>query len=878
MRSNILQQPWRFFIFNLGIGIFIPLLLTQGALAESKQSQLITEIPTVIDSQPLSTDAKDLLSQNIENDLVVKITQVKVNTTNKGIDVILETTASEKLQIAVKSQGNNFIVDIKNAQLFLPSGNKFSQQQLAQGITAITATNLDANTIRLTVTGEAGLPVVELYDSPREGLVFGVASAASGQQPQTPQAQQKPTNQTQPEQPSPSNDQPIELVVTGEQDGYRVSNTSVGTKTDTPLRDIPQSIQVVPRQLIEDQRITNLGEALRNVPGARQSGNSSSRGNNALPQIRGFLSQDNIITNGLKNTNNIAGGFNFANIERIEVLKGPASVLYGQGSLGGVVNLVTKKPLAEPYYFIEASAGSYNAYSGAIDFSGPLNDSKTVLYRLNVAAQTTESFVDFYDEQQYVVAPTISWQISDRTKLTLAGEYKDRSKDNGNFGLPYQGTLLPNPNGRLPRNLNPSWPDPKRTEISAYQASYDLEHRFSEDWQLHSSFLFSHSVTDRALVDAGEFGPDFRTVDRYYSYNLATDDNYNFDTYTVGKFQTGSIGHQLITGFNYQWGTSSEVGGGGGPFDQLDLYNPVYGQRAKLGVNDTYTFANLYKSDSYGFYIQDQVTLAENLKLVLGGRYDIANSKAGNIGEELTESPQQQAFSPRVGIVYQPVEPISLYASYSRSFTPQGGQDFNGNLFQPGRGTQYEVGVKVDFNDKLSTTLSLYDLTRSNILTGDPDLARRALGFFVQVGEQRSRGIEFDVTGEILPGWNIVANYAFTNSIITEDNDYPVGDELDNVPKHSASLWTKYEIQSGSLQGLSFGVGVFYVGDREANLPNDSRYILPSYVTTDAAIFYKRDRFRAALNFKNLFDLYYFESTGLLGDPFTVQGTVSLEF
>ncbi|MEH2081324.1 MAG: TonB-dependent siderophore receptor [Nostoc sp.] len=878
-----MQQLWQFFIFHLGIGIFVHLFLTQGALAESQQSQVITEIPTVTNSRPLSTDAKDLLSQNIENDLVIKITQVKVNTTNKGIDVILETTASEKLQIDVKSQGNNFIADIKNAQLFLPSGNKFSQQQPAQGITTVTATNFDANTIRLTVTGEVGLPAVELYDSPREGLVFAVASATTsgqlGQQPplQQPEAQQKPTSETQPEQPSAGNDEPIELVVTGEQDGYRVSNTSVGTKTDTPLRDTPQSIQVVPRQLIEDQRITNLGEALRNVPGARQSDNSSARGNNALPQIRGFSSQDNIITNGSKNTNNIDGGFNFANIERIEVLKGPASVLYGQGSLGGVVNLVTKKPLAEPYYFIETSAGSYNFYSGAIDLSGPLNDNKSVLYRLNVAALTTKSFVDFYDEQQYIVAPTLSWQISDRTKLTLASEYKERSKNNGNFGLPFEGTLLPSPNGRLPRNLNPAWPDSKRTEISVYQASYELEHRFSKDWELHSSFLFSQEVNDRATVDIGEFLPDLRTVDRYYAYNVNHSDTYNFDTYTVGKFQTGSIEHQLLTGFNYQWGSSSDVGGGGGPFDQLDLYNPVYSEPAKLGLNDTYAYATLSKSNSYGFYIQDRLTLAENLKLVLGGRYDIANSKGGNIGEDLTESPQQEAFSPRVGIVYQPIEPVSLYASYSRSFTPQGGQDFDGNLFQPERGTQYEVGVKVDLNDKLSATLALYDLTRSNILTSDPDEARRNLGFQVQIGEQRSRGIEFDVSGEILPGWNIIANYAFTDSRITKDNDYPIGDELRNVPKHSASLWTKYEIQSGSLQGLSFGVGVFYVGERQALLPNDSQYILPSYVTTDAAIFYKRDRFRAALNFKNLFDLYYFESGGLLGDPFTVQGTISWE-
>ncbi|WP_335075524.1 AMIN domain-containing protein [Nostoc sp.] len=272
-----MQKPWRFFIFNLGIGIFAPLLLTQAAFAKSKGSQIITEIHTGVDSQPLSTTAKNLLSQNTDNDLMVKITQVKVNTTNKGIEVILETTASDKLQVDIKSQGNNFIADIKNAQLFLPSGNKFSQQQPAQGITTVTATNLDANTIRLTVTGEASLAVVELYDSPKEGLVFAVASAAVsgqlGQQPQTPQPEpEQPANQTQPEQPSAGNDEPIELMVTGEQDGYRVPNASAATRTDTPLRDIPQSIQVIPQEVLRDQQATSTAEALKNITGLTLSG------------------------------------------------------------------------------------------------------------------------------------------------------------------------------------------------------------------------------------------------------------------------------------------------------------------------------------------------------------------------------------------------------------------------------------------------------------------------------------------------------------------------------------------------------------------------------------------------------------------------------
>lgn len=198
-------------------------------------------------------------------------------------------------------------------------------------------------------------------------------------------------------------------------------------------------------------------------------------------------------------------------------------------------------------------------------------------------------------------------------------------------------------------------------------------------------------------------------------------------------------------------------------------------------------------------------------------------------------------------------------------------------ISQPERGTQYEIGIKADLSARLAATLAFYDLTRSNVSTSDPNNPLRS----IQVGEQRSRGIEVDLSGEILPGWNIIGGYALTDTEITEDNTFPVGNQFANVPRHSASLWTTYEIQSGSLQGLGFGVGLFYVGDRQGDLANT--FELPSYLRTDAAIFYERYRFRAALNFKNLFDVDYFDSAlnrnnVYRGDPFIVQGTVSWEF
>lgn len=263
----------------------------------------------------------------------------------------------------------------------------------------------------------------------------------------------------------------------------------------------------------------------------------------------------------------------------------------------------------------------------------------------------------------------------------------------------------------------------------------------------------------------------------------------------------------------------------------------------------------------------------------MGGRFDIADQERRDRIEDTTTNQNDEAFTPRVGLVYQPIEPISLYASYGRSFNPNSGIRAEGSFLEPERGTQYEVGIKADLNDRLSATLAAYELTKSNIAITDPEDP----DFSLPVGEVRSRGIELDISGEILPGWKIIAAYAYTNSEITEGNDnYPVGLATALIPKNAASLWTTYEIQSGNLQGLGFGLGLFYVDERPGDF--DNTYELPSYLRTDAAIFYRRNNWEAAINIKNLFDVEYFESVnyGRLtiqpGVPFAVIGSFSVEF
>ncbi|MEA5569121.1 TonB-dependent siderophore receptor, partial [Anabaena sp. UHCC 0399] len=225
--------------------------------------------------------------------------------------------------------------------------------------------------------------------------------------------------------------------------------------------------------------------------------------------------------------------------------------------------------------------------------------------------------------------------------------------------------------------------------------------------------------------------------------------------------------------------------------------------------------------------------------------------------------------------VYQPSQAISLYANYSRSFQQVTGTSFENTLFKPERGTQYEVGMKVDWTENLSSTLALYQITRANVLTTDQ---RDPSGnTSIQTGEQRSRGVELDITGEIAPGWKIIGGYAYTDAQVTEDNDIPVGNRINNVPEHAFSLWSTYELQQGNLQGLGFGLGLFYVGERQGNL--DNSFSLPSYLRTDAALFYRKNNFRAALNVQNLFDNEYFEAGESLlrvypGAPRTVKFTL----
>ncbi|MEM9273328.1 MAG: TonB-dependent siderophore receptor [Cyanobacteria bacterium P01_F01_bin.143] len=821
------------------------LILVSPVVAETerfKNAKLVRAEEEKMSSQ--FGTAGNLLAQG-----VTRVTDVEVIQTEAGLELVLKTVAgSEQLIPVISPVGNDLVIDILDATLDFSIRRGIEELNPAPEISRITVGKVDETSIRVVITGENDAPRAEVVPG-RDNLVLNVTSKGTVAESESIEE--------------------IEVIATREiEDGYVVDNATIGTRTDTPIKDIPQSIQIVPQEVIKDRNATNVNEALETVSGAG-TGIDSPRDLFTNITLRGFLV--NTLTNGLADpTNSNVNVFN--NIDRVEVLRGPSSVLFGQGTIGGTVNYRTKQPLTEPFYALEVEAGRFDLYSGAVDLSGPLNEDQTVLYRLSGFAKTTESFVDFFDRQEYQIAPVLTWNISDRTSITFEADY---SQINTPFdaGLPVEGTVEPNPNGDIPRDRSIAEPDIDDSENKVFRIGYDFTHRLSDNWQLRSTFRASLLDLDREIVFNLGLAEDLRNVNRLFDEQKFEDNVYNIDNYVVGEFSTGSIEHKLVAGFNL-YRQDTRIKDAFGPIAPLDVFNPVYGSEP---IGDTFLGFDVDSQvQSVALFVQDQINFTDNLILLLGGRFDIANQDFENAANDTDDFTQDEVFSPRVGIVYQPSEVITLYTSFTRSFQ-QTANVFSPAPSKPREGTQYEIGVKADISDRFFTTLALYDLTLTNVPTADPTNPF----FTVPSGEQSSRGVELDINGEILPGWNIILGYAYTDARVTEDNTFDEGNQLSNIPKNQFNIWTTYTIQQGSLEGLGFGLGLIVVDERPGDIENS--FELPGYTRTDAAIFYERNKFRAAVNIKNLFDEDYFVSSQsrnsvFPGDPLIVTGSLSYKF
>jgi iron complex outermembrane receptor protein len=699
-------------------------------------------------------------------------------------------------------------------------------------------------------------------------------------------------------------------------EGYVVTNATTAMKTDVPLRQTPVSVVVVPKQVMQDQNVTRIQEALENVSGVRSNSNDLE---GYVYKIRGFTSY-NIYRNSLAMLGDSSpGGFDTANLERIEVLKGPSSILYGRAEPGGLINLVTKKPLDQSRYVVEQQIGSYGNYRTQWDFSAPVSEIPGLAYRVSGAWQDRSSFRSFLGGNRVTVAPSVRYSPSAWTEFTVDAQYVGAhiQSDTGFPVWPSNGWQP----ASIPSSRSMQDPSDPRDQTENVQVSYNFRQNLDENWKLTNRFLYSHATFEKWLLVPRRYQSDQRTLDRATSYQSLAGENFSTNIDIEGKFTTFDAKHIFLFGldylntyYDYYNGNNRNV------FYPIDIYYPVYGNvpsyaywNAVIGVNSKGHSSTLVRQK--GFYVQDHVTfLDERAHLLLGARFDAADVVAGSsrsgldgfsaskeaaIAARLRARGQNDtAWSPRVGLVYDFTPELSGYASYSESFGANNGISASGQTFPAQRGKQWEVGLKAQPLPEFSVTLAFYQLTRSNLLTRDfasPDINAQK-----PAGLQRSRGIELDVIGRVTDRLSLVANYAHTDAKVIADEGIKdpfdpygsslSGNHMDNAPRHSGKIFATYDFGENGL-GLRLGAGVTAATQAWADIQNT--YVMPGWARVDMFASYTalidEHKLTAQVNLRNINSARYFNGTDIYfnnftrlnlfpAEPLTVVGTLKFEW
>jgi iron complex outermembrane receptor protein len=629
----------------------------------------------------------------------------------------------------------------------------------------------------------------------------------------------------------------------GPADGYVASRSVTGTKTDTPLIETPQAVNVVTREQMDDQGVQSVAQSLSYTPGViAQYGDNDVR--HDWLTVRGFT--PGRYMDGLRLPYGARGyaqpRIETYGLERVEVLKGPASIMYGRGAPGGTVNMVKKRPTAEPVREVQVQAGSHERKQGAFDFGGALDEEGEFQFRLVGLARDGETDFDHVEERKGYIAPSFKWQPNEGTSLTLFGEYqKVRSEGGGGApALPANGTLYTDAYAELPRDTFVGEPDYDLFENEQWFAGYEAEHAIDETFTLRQNLRYGEVDVDTQRVQAFCLGPcDPSALSRYAWGFPETSQIFALDNQLISEFETGPVSHKTLIGVDYSYEdsafTETQLTVLPGTFD---AYDPQYGltplTRPAAGLTIDQQQRQL------GLYVQDQIKF-DRFTLMLGGRHDWANTETETwrLGSgSSTVEQDDQAFTGRVGLIYNFDFGLAPYASYSTSFDPQGGTNRAGEPFKPTEGEQIEFGMKFQPKSWDSfVTLSAYQLTRTNVLTTDPVNT----SFNEQTGEVRLRGIELEGKAQLSDGLSVIASYAYTDSEITEDNPdssgtSDEGNRLQFVPRHQASGWLDYEFQDGIFEGFGLGGGARYVGQTYGDTANT--YDVDAYTLFDAGARY----------------------------------------
>lgn len=724
---------------------------------------------------------------------------------------------------------------------------------------------------------------------------------------------------------------PKMTVTESAESDYVAPSATTATKTDTPIMETPVNVQVVTQQVLQDQQVIRIDQALKNVSGVTFGAGGDTSFGNAFDAVvvRGFQT-DSHLRNGVRidsfGSDTELFTQQLANVESIEVLKGPAAILYGAVEPGGVVNIITKQPQSSPSYSVDQQIGSYSLYRTTIDATGPLNQAATLLYRLDGSFDTSGSIVDLGFTRDLFIAPTIKLHINPSTQVTLEYEHKD-SNFNGNYAA---FPLVEAPNGQfVPLFNNPSLNFGERSALRELTDLVGLNwsHSFDGQWSIKQQVLVNLVHVAAPQVTADGIGPSDPTnpasAPAFYRVTSPFDTrDSTYATYLdlTGHFATGPAQHTVLFGGDwYRFNSKFTLMISNPNFSPdatvdsvLNLFNPVHPGTAFGPLQPE--FAGEGPTDSWGLHIQDQIALPENIFALLGARYQhvYEANYSGQTLNSLTSTPLTgSAATPRAGLLWHPESWVSVYANYARNWGPSNGYPMaNGGLVPPTSAHQTELGAKFEaWGGRLTSTIALYDLTKTNIPTPDPSNPC----CFIVTGAVRSRGLELDIQGELSRGWNLIVNYSNIDAQIVSSNDpgNPVGTQWFETPRIVANLWTTYDFAPGSDRGFRIGGGATYQGIQPA-----SNYTgIPAPQTTDytelaghatfglmGAYRIKADGFtiKAQLNVSNLLNKQYFSYISLnnpqpystytydnavygfdrrlYGDPRTIIGSVTVQF
>ncbi|EPY5868323.1 ferrichrome porin FhuA [Escherichia coli] len=664
--------------------------------------------------------------------------------------------------------------------------------------------------------------------------------------------------------------------------------SATGTKTDTPIQKVPQSISVVTAEEMALHQPKSVKEALSYTPGVAVGTRGASNTYDYLI-IRGFAadgqSQNNYL-NGLKLQGNF---YNDAVIdpymlERAEIMRGPVSVLYGKSSPGGLLNMVSKRPTTEPLKEVQFKAGTDSLFQTGFDFSDALDDDGVYSYRLTGLARSANAQQKGSEEQRYAIAPAFTWRPDDKTNFTFLS-YFQNEPETGYYGwLPKEGTVEPLPNGkRLPTDFNEG---AKNNTYSRNEKmiGYSFDHEFNDTFTVRQNLRFAQNkVSQKSVYGYGMCSDPLYTKDqealkaspclsipqsqwghtltRQYVIDNEKLENFSVDTQLQSKFATGSVDHTLLTGVDFMRMRNDIDSwfGYAGSVAPSDIYN-LDRSDFDFGAhpNPSGPYRVLLKQKQTGLYVQDQAQW-DKVLVTLGGRYDWADQSSFNRDYGNKSERDDKEFTWRGGVNYLFDNGVTPYFSYSESFEPASQTDANGDLFAPSKGKQYEVGVKYVPEDRpIVVTGALYQLTKTNNLMADPNGSL----FSVEGGEIRARGVELEAKAALSASVNVVGSYTYTDAEYTTDTTYK-GNTPAQVPKHMASLWADYTFFDGPLSGLTLGTGGRYTGSSYGDPANSFK--VGSYTVVDALVRYDLARVgmagsNVALHVNNLFDREYVAS------------------